>query len=186
MRRWSFGTAVTVLAAGLAGAVVAKVVIDGVVKLSQERRRTVEGMLATVQATVSNIVSPPEPETPTVYERQEVRAVQLPDGSTAIVTPPPAPVREGRPSWAGGALPVELGGELEDGWGDDPTDLRHPLDQYPEEWANAGRLNAMYVDPAPEAESGADHPSRVATFAPGENPLADIGERPAWETNGDS
>jgi hypothetical protein len=45
----------------------------------------------------------------------------------------------------------------------------------------AGRLAAVYVDPAPETEGSPSSNGRVATFSPGENPLADIGEEPQWE-----
>ncbi len=171
----------------LAGAVVVKVAGDVAVKLHRERRRDAEATMGTVVAMVRDITSPlpnyemvgdtmmpvgSTTQSPLLFNHPGAqKVVSLPDGSTAVVTPPVA-----RPAWADPHSEPDPDPDLVD-----PFNLDQPLDWVDPDLMAVGRLNAIYVDPAPEAEGRESGNGRVASFAPGENPLADIGEEPSWE-----
>lgn len=182
MRRWGLGQVVVVVAAGVAAGVVAKVVCDAVVKLRAARVEELKAALDAVAQSVGDIVRPDKPW-PEEMDRL-VRLLQTAgtgngeakEAARRLIQQPDVT----RPEWAGGPLPVELGGDPDsDDLMPDDALLRSPYDELVT--MAPGTLGPVaYVDPAPEAER-MNGSARVATFTPGQNPLEDIGETPAWE-----
>lgn len=173
MRRWdALRNPLMILSAAVGVAVVVVAVGDAYKKARQERRSEVEELvklaLATVASTVGDIVAPEPQERGEVVVPGSARAAEL----AASVSP------YARPAWAD---PVAFGEDDPDGL-DDPTDLTSPYDDVPEHLMAVASLAGSLgpFEPVPE-ETRLSGPGRAATFGPGENPLSDIGERPAWE-----
>lgn len=168
VRRYS---PLVILSGAIGTALVVAVVGDVYRKVRQERRREVEELvrltLASVARAVSDIVAP---EPTTQLPPQRVVNGVTPE-STASVSP------YARPAWGD---PVQFGEDPDPDGLDDPTDLLLPNDVVPLMAAASLDGSMGPFDPVPEMDR-VSGPGRIAAFGVGENPLEDIGERPAWE-----